>query len=340
MLDLHTNYPFLRDDDHTLRELWLAAIRSTSAGRNLEIAARWLSPERALDSDCIRLCAGGNHASLVVLWALALSGSAVAVEPLTYPGFIAQAQKLGIKLVEVAADRHGMLPDALVAQRHHVGAVYLTPTVHNPLGTVMPTQRRLDLIDVARAGGFPIVQDDAYHFLEAKPPPHFCALAPDCSFTIISFTKPINPNIKVAYLSFPAQYRRAVEEAIRLTSSGTSQVLGEVATRAVESGYFAALSEKKRAIAEKRQAVARTQLEGLRVSAHPTSYHMWIELGLGQDAVRVVEDLKRIGIATTAGNDFSPTGRPVRALRVALSNAHDERDLSRAAHAIATTVGG
>ena len=68
----------------------------------------------------------------------------MAVDELSYPAFRQTAANRGMKVMACAGDEDGMLPQALddAARSQNVKAVYLTPTVHNPLGSVMPAGQK------------------------------------------------------------------------------------------------------------------------------------------------------------------------------------------------------
>ena len=81
----------------------------------------------------------------------------VVTEELTYSGTIAAYKRLGAELVGVPLDEQGMRVDALaetLADLRRKGTrprfIYTLATYQNPTGSVMPRQRRLELLEVAR----------------------------------------------------------------------------------------------------------------------------------------------------------------------------------------------
>ncbi len=97
------------------------------------------------------LCAGGHAGIAIALASASLEGAAIAVDELTYPHFRAMAAERRIQLIACAGDDDGILPDALAAAArvHGVKAVYLMPTVHNPLGTVMSHRQTSSLLQIS-----------------------------------------------------------------------------------------------------------------------------------------------------------------------------------------------
>src|SRR5215467_9859399 len=118
-----------------------------------EVAARWLR-SRVPHASAERLVIYPGNQAIVfnALLSLASPGDVVLTEALTFPGMKAAAEKLGVRLVGVAMDQEGILPDALRAacKRHSPKAVYLIPTLHNPTAATLGPERRRAIADVIR----------------------------------------------------------------------------------------------------------------------------------------------------------------------------------------------
>ena len=241
-----------------------------------------ISPFLPAGSSCALVAAG----VAVALAGASLEGAAIAVDELTYPHFRAMAAELGIKLVACAGDDDGMLPDALAeaATTHGVKAVYLMPTVHNPLGTVMSPARRLALANIIRQHGLFLIEDDAYRFLEPDGPAPISFLVPDLSYYIFSFSKPIFPELRVAYIVIPERLSTGSGELIAQVNSGTSHVFAEILTSFILDGTLSGLIAEKQALGHERQTLISSSLAGLNIRAHRNGFHCWIELPERTDA--------------------------------------------------------
>ncbi len=100
-----------------------------------EVAARWMRARVPhAHADMLVIFPGAQTIIFSLLAHLAKPGDIVLTEALTFPGIKAAAARLGIKLVGVAMDDGGILPDALAkaCRTHKPKAVYLIPTLHNP----------------------------------------------------------------------------------------------------------------------------------------------------------------------------------------------------------------
>jgi len=236
-----------------------------------------------------------------------------------------QAAWLGCELVTCEGDEQGMKPESLEgAAELGAAAVYLMPTVHNPMGIVMPKKRRLEICEVAAKHSLTILDDDAYGFCEAKPPSHFAQLAPERSYFIQSFTKPYAPAMKLAFVVFPDGLEAAMAQALRALSSGASALFAEAAIRMMRSGDMGKLLEKKREEAVVRQRIAAAAFGGLKTIAHPTSFHVWIELPETKSSDAITAALEKEGILVSSSRSYSARDDvKANGMRVALGAVRD-----------------
>ena len=340
VIDLQYNYPLLG----TEAVLIAAALQKHSAepiarqpettfvgtARHREVAASYLSrKDFTAPASRVFLCAGG-HAGITIAFASAsLEGAAIAVDELTYPHFRAMAAERRIKLVSCAGDDDGMLPDALAeaTSTHCVKAVYLMPTVHNPLGTVTSPARRLALANIIRQHALFLIEDDAYRFLEPDGPAPISFLVPELSFYIFSFSKPISPELRVAYLLIPERLCANAEILIAQLNSGTSLLFAEALTSLILDGTVSRLIAEKQALGHERQALISSSLAGLTIRAHRNGFHCWIELPQRTDANTFCAACESKGVLIGSGARYGNGGpSALRYVRLAVGN---ERNLDR-----------
>ena len=340
VIDLQFNYPLLG----TEAALIAAALRKHSAcaiaqqsetsfagtAKHRDVAASYLSRQDfTVLASRVFLCAGGHAGIAIALASTSLEGAAVAVDELTYPHFRAMAAECHIKLISCAGDDDGMLPDALAeaARMHGVKAVYLMPTVHNPLGTVMSPGRRLALANIIRQHALFLIEDDAYRFLEPDGPAPVSFLVPEFSFYIFSFSKPISPELRVAYLLIPERLSANAENLIAQLNSGTSLLFGEALTSLILDGTVSRLIAEKQALGYERQALISSNLAGLEIRAHRNGFHCWIELPQRTDANTFCAACESKGVLIGSGARYGNGGpAALRYVRLAVGN---ERNLDR-----------
>ncbi len=349
MIDLRHNYPTVAAQVDLLR----VALHSQAEGLHidqLQLPAwggrtqachqlgEWLGVQ---PDQQVVLCAGGNHALLVTALALGLKGKTVVTDPFTYGAFLALGELLGIRIVSCPGDEEGMLPAALAAlcKREPVAAVYLQPTIHNPTGITMPLSRREEIALVLEQADTQLIEDDAYRFLHEDPPPYLASLIPHRAVAIYSFSKPFCPLLKVSCLTVPATKKPAFETVIRLTSSGASSLLVDVAHKVAIDGLLDELVRQKQHEAAKRQSLAQQVFLDHAWSGHPTAFHGWLRLpsDFKSDDVRSV--MKSRGVDLCSGTEFAAPGESGQAwVRCSLGAEHASARLTDGLRALKGVV--
>ncbi|GAB2605977.1 PLP-dependent aminotransferase family protein [Streptomyces capparidis] len=292
-----------------------AAARRAVAG--LLARGNWApDPERVL------FAGNGRQAAAAAVAALVPPGERLGVEALTYPVVKAVAARLGVTLVPLALDEHGLVPDAL-AEAHRsapLRAVYVQPTLHNPLGTTMPERRRAALAQTLERLGVHAVEDTVWAFLRDGPPP-LAAFAPERTVLVDSLSKRLAPGLTAGFAVVPEALADPVAAALR---SGAWTVPGlalEAATGWALDGTAAAVAEAKRRDAGERQRFAALALAGFPVRADPHSYYCWWELPEPWRAETFVAAAARRGVAVTPGAAFAVgSPRAPHAVRIGLAS--------------------
>ncbi|HWT36712.1 MAG TPA: PLP-dependent aminotransferase family protein, partial [Paraburkholderia sp.] len=293
MVDLNFNYPALPGQADLLR----GALRQLAAAGDLESLLRYQphggrQHERAavarhlawrgLDVgwEQVSLVNGAQAGLAATVMALLRPGDVVAVDALTYPGFKIMAEAFRLELAPIPAASQGPDLDALerLCASRRVKAVYVMPTMHNPLGWVMSAHRRKQLVSIARRHGLLIIEDAAYAFLVDKPPAPLAALAPETTVYVSGLSKNVATGLRVGFVVAPAEAMKAIEQAIRATTWNTPGVMTAIASMWLDDGTVKRLETEKRRDAKIRQAMAADVLAGLPCVRHPASYFVWLPL--------------------------------------------------------------
>jgi 2-aminoadipate transaminase len=137
-------------------------------------------------------------------------GDVVVMEEFNYSGTIAAFNALGIEMVGVPLDGHGMRIDALedvLGRLRDQGRaprfIYTLATYQNPTGTVMPRERRLELLEVARQHACIVFEDNCYadvHFDGDKPPALYALDDGPGQIYACSLSKILAPGVRLGYL--------------------------------------------------------------------------------------------------------------------------------------------
>src|SRR5258708_13438181 len=111
-----------------------------------------------LDEVLIR---GGCQQALdLAIEALMNEGDVLLTTNPTYLGILDIARIRRVNVIGVSMDDDGVRLDQLEAtiQAHHPRLIYLAPTHQNPTGTVMPTHRRPQLLEIAAQPNVPLTE--------------------------------------------------------------------------------------------------------------------------------------------------------------------------------------
>ena len=133
------------------------------------------------------------------------------------PTYIAALQTFNIwspKYIAVPTDDMGLNVDVLEERLRRIydggkriKFVYTIPTGHNPLGTVMPLERRKHLLELADQHDFYIVEDDPYGFInyENVPPRLITLDGGDRVIYVSTFSKLFAPGFRLGWVTGPKE---------------------------------------------------------------------------------------------------------------------------------------
>ena len=279
--------------------------------------------------DNLLIAAGSQNALAVSLISLFKAGDKIAVDPYTYPNFIGLASFLHIQLVAVEGDEDGMKPQALdtLCRQSGISGVYLMPSCSNPMGIVMPMERREALARVIERHGLILVEDDAYAFLLPREFRPLAAAIPDRTVYICGTSKSLCAGLRVAFLAFPEAFRAHLASGVTTINLKTVSFNAEIIAQLILDGRAEEIVERKKALAAERAAVYQ------RVFPHDDgrpAFFKWLPLPEGMDGDRLEQAARERGVHLLASRRFAVGARrPEAFARLAISSPQSEEELSR-----------
>jgi GntR family transcriptional regulator / MocR family aminotransferase len=162
----------------------------------------------AVTEDAV-LATGGTTAALLELALGVLDGRPVAVEEPGYQRAVGTLRAAGIPVTAAPVDAHGLVPEALP---EGLAAVYCTPAHQYPLGPRLPADRRVALVERARAEGFWVIEDDYDGELryDVAPLPLLAALGPDVVVHLGTTSKIFSATLGAGWVVAPRKVTAAV----------------------------------------------------------------------------------------------------------------------------------
>lgn len=140
-----------------------------------QIARRAVDAGVHVSPDEIVSTSGCQNAMALGLRVLTRPGDIIAVESPCYYGLIQMAEAYGLKVIEIPAHHDtGISIEAfeLALEKWPIKALVSVATFSNPLGSVIPDERKEELVSLLEKYDVPMIEDDIYgelYFGERRP---------------------------------------------------------------------------------------------------------------------------------------------------------------------------
>lgn len=270
-------------------------------------AAQWLnlcgvraSPEQMI------ITGGGQNAILLSLMALTRPGDMILSEALTYPGLMAITHQLNLRPQPVAMDEQGLIPEAFedACKQFSPRVLYCNPTLQNPTNTTLPTERRHQLLEIARRYHVHIIEDAVNTNLLPSAPPSLAELAPDQVVYINSAAKVLAAGLRIGWIMAPEALRLQIAHALRASHWMTSPLLAEISTRWINSGLAGRLRQEQQQEIQARNALAQKYLGAYNCRIDACSLHIWLELPAPWRSRDFVRQAQEMGVQVVSEEKF------------------------------------
>ncbi|SOB58882.1 Transcriptional regulator, GntR family with aminotransferase domain [Pseudodesulfovibrio profundus] len=298
-----------------------------------EAGAKWASrygmPAEAED---IIVCAGSQNALTCTLSGLFTPGDRIATDALTYPGLKTLAAMLGIRLVPIAMDEQGMVPEALetACRRNDIRGVYLMPSVHNPTTATMSSPRRDSIARVAQSHDLIVIEDDAYALTDPTLLPPVASRIPHRSVYIAGVSKNMAAGLRIAFLVTPKPYRQPLAQAMLNTIWMAPPLNAELTAMWINDGTADAVVEAKRQATAKRYMLACDVLEDFRFRGKPTGFFIWLELPEPWTGTMLEKAASKENVNVFGAEKFTVGDSPApAAARISLTGAETMEEFCR-----------
>ncbi|HET7783243.1 PLP-dependent aminotransferase family protein [Pseudarthrobacter sp. CC4] len=250
-----------------------------------------------------------------VFSALVGRGQPLLMESPSYWGAILAAAQAGVRVVPVPSGPEG--PDAgeLARAFDESGArvFYAQPNYSNPTGAQWTPERRDEVLDVVRAKGAFLVEDDWAHDFGITSSPVPVASRDDSGHVVYlrSLTKSVSTSIRVAALIArgPARERILADRAAE--SMYVSGLLQAAALDVVtQPGWQTHLRSLRHQLESRRDLLVTSVREHI-PQAHLEQVprgglHLWLRLPDGTDLARLTRDCEAAGVIIAPGDEWFP----------------------------------
>ena len=260
--------------------------------------------------------------------ALAGAGRPVLVESPTYWGAIQAAVRAGVQMVPVPSGPGGPDPDDVARAFEETGArlFYAQPNYANPTGAQWTAERGRQVLDVVRAHGAFLLEDDWAHDFGITSDPRPLAAQDDAGHVVHlrSLTKSVSPAIRVAAVVArgAARDRLVADRAAEsMYVSGLLQAAAlDVVTQPGWGRHLRGLRQQLRARRDLLVASLAEHAPQAHVAHVPAGgLHLWARLPDGTDLARVVRDCAAAGVVVAPGSEWFPAEPTAPFLRLSFA---------------------
>ncbi|MEN0118894.1 MAG: PLP-dependent aminotransferase family protein [Agrobacterium cavarae] len=259
---------------------------------------------------------GGYNGVYTTLRALVRPGSVVAVEHPTAMRLLDILEDLGVKIVPVLSDSEGPLPASLSqALAERPAAFLFQPRLHSVTGQTVTLQRIEALAGVLAESDTLIIEDDGLADISAERPVSLGKRFPDRTVRIVSFSKTLGPDLRLAVLSGSASIVEQIQSYRAFSAGWTSRVLQAAVAWLIRDEETSQIVAAARATYQERRDALARELRERGVQTMPGSgLCLWVPV---QSEPFAMVTLAARNIAVVSGNKFSIL--PSAHIRVATS---------------------
>ncbi|MFZ2988911.1 PLP-dependent aminotransferase family protein [Ideonella sp.] len=279
---------------------------------------------------------GATHALDVISRTLLAPGDAVLVDEPAWAVEYARLTKLGVRLLPVPRGPDG--PDLAVMAtlaREHQPRMYVTvPVLHNPTGGSLSLSCAHQILKLAEAHDFWLLEDDTYAHLAPAHLPRMAALdGLQRTIYVSGFSKILTPAWRVGFMAAPERLVEQLIDTKLLSTLTTPAVLEQAVALCLEQGSLRRHAERvvARLDAARHRTVQLAQSHGCRFVTPPQGLFGWIDTGTDTEALAQV--LHDQGWLVAPGHLFHARRQAGSLMRINFASSQDARfwaDLARA----------
>jgi len=233
-----------------------------------------------VDEQRILISNGGQHGFFTALLALTQRGDTVLCDGLTYPGFIAAARQLGLRIIGLEMDAEGATPEALelACQRYQPRAIYLMPRLNNPTSRKMSTARIQSLAALCRRHKVHVIEDDVQGCLTDTGHTTFTNVAPDITTLVSSCSKALAGGLRVGFIYPPPESFSLIANALRVSCWMIAPLPTEVACRWIMSQRAEQIIAAQRQELRERHRMVTKAFADYHYEADNSAFNVWLHL--------------------------------------------------------------
>ena len=299
-----------------------------------EAIGSYLHQARGVNCSPDQIIVGAGSDYILMLLSMVLGKEhRIAFEDPAYKQAYRMANALSYETVPVSLDKNGMMVSAL--EESGADIAYVTPSHQYPTGTVMPINRRMELLRWALKGeGRYIVEDDYDSEYRYKGKPIPALQGYDAHEKVVylgTFSRSVAPAIRLSYMVLPQPLMEEYERKNGFVHTTVSKVDQLIMQRFLEEGYYERHLNKTRALYKSRHDLL---LDGLKpmsdiltVSGEHAGVHLLLTFRNGMTEGELVERAAKEDIRVYGLSDYRirETGKEKPTILLGYANLTEEK---------------
>jgi len=256
-------------------------------------------------------------------------GDVILAESPSYVGAIGVFRSYQAEMVHVATDQDGLVPESLRETIRSVKAsgksikfLYLIPNFQNPSGVTLTWQRRIEILEITKANGILVLEDNPYGLLyfDGAPPHAMRSLETDGVVYLGTFSKTFAPGLRLGWAVAPHAIREklilANESAVLSPSVFTQYVISEYFEHSDWRGQIDTFRGVYRERKEALTSSLAESLPNLTWTDPSGGFYVWLTLPPQLDSKAMLPRAIKELVAYTPGTAFYANGDGRRNIRL------------------------
>jgi DNA-binding transcriptional MocR family regulator len=271
--------------------------------------------------DDVVVTTGSQHALELMTKLFIDPGDVVLAEGPAYVTALVVFKSFQAEISHVPMDEHGLIPQALresIARLKAAGKrikfLYTVPTFSNPAGVTLTWERRVEILEIARANNILVLEDNPYGLLyfDGAPPHAMRSVEEDGVVYLGTFSKTLAPGFRTGWALAPHAIREklilANEAAILSPSSFSQLVIAEYLKSADWKGQINTFRGVYRERRDAMLGALRDYLPQLSWTVPNGGFYIWLTLPENLDSKAMLPRAVKELVAYTPGTAFYADG--------------------------------
>jgi DNA-binding transcriptional MocR family regulator len=271
--------------------------------------------------DDVVVTTGSQHALELVAKIFLDPGDVVLAEAPSYVTALVVFKSFQAVVDHVETDELGMIPESLRehivrlrADGKRIKFLYTVPTFSNPSGVTMSWERRLEVLEIARANDILVLEDNPYGLLyfDSPPPRAMRSVEEEGVIYLGTFSKTLAPGFRVGWALAPHAIREklilANEAAVLCPSSFTQMIISEYLSTADWRGQIDTFRGVYRERRDAMLLALADYLPDLSWTVPDGGFYVWLTLPDNMDSKSMLPRAVKELVAYTPGTAFYADG--------------------------------